>query len=109
MARFLSKSIVALLAAWAVYAFISEIMGVTIYFPFNIVERQEIPYHRLLSLRYSIFLTFIYFAIRFIFFQSEKLYPIQFLDVYIKSLTISGIFVFYSLNVEFRASFGSLS
>ena len=101
MARILSKIIVALLALWATSIFIAEIMGVTIYFPFNIVdERQELPIHRLTSLRLSIALTFIYFAFRYIFFQSEKLYPIQFLDIYIKSLTISAVFVFYSMNVK---------
>ena len=101
MARILSKIIVALLALWATSIFIAEIMGITIYFPFNIVdERQEVPLHRLTSLRLSIALTFIYFAFRYIFFQSEKLYPIQFLDIYIKSLTISALFVFYSMNVK---------
>ena len=102
MARILSKIIVGLLALWATSAFIAEIMGVTIFFPFNVVERQEVPYHRLTSLRLSIFLTFAYFGFRHIFFQTQKLYPIQFLDIYIKFLTISGFFVFYSMGVEFR-------
>ena len=102
MARSLSKIIVAILTIWAVVAFIAEIIGVSIFFPFNIVEKQEIPYHRLASLRLSIFLTFAYFGLRYLFLQTDKLYPIQFLDIYIKSLTISGLFVFYSMNVEIR-------
>ena len=102
MTRLLSKIIISLLTLWAVSAFIAEIMGVTIFFPFNIAERQEIPYHRLSSLRLSIMLTFAYFGFRYLFFQTDKLYPIQFLDIYIKSLTISGLFVFYSMNVELR-------
>ena len=102
MTRLLSKIIISLLTLWAVSAFIAEIMGVTIFFPFNIVERQEIPYHRLSSLRLSIMLTFAYFGFRYLFLQTDKLYPIQFLDIYIKSLTISGLFVFYSMNVELR-------
>ena len=102
MARILSKLTVGLLALWATYAIISEIIGVTIFFPFNIAESQNIPYHRLSSLRLSIFVTFIYFSFRFIFLQSEKLYPIQFLDVYLKSLTLCGAFVFYSTGVEWR-------
>ncbi len=102
MARILSKLIVGLLALWAISAFIAEIMGVSIYFPFNIVERQEIPYHRLNALRLSIFLTFAYFGVRYIFFQSDKIYPIQFLDIYIKNFTLSAMFVFYSMNVEYR-------
>ena len=102
MARILSKIIIGLLAIWATSAFIAEIVGVTIFFPFNIADRQDVPYHRLNSLRLSIFLTFVYFGFRYIFLQSEKLYPIQFLDTYIKSLTLTSLFVFYSMNVELR-------
>ena len=77
-------------------------MGITVYFPFNFVEREEIPYHRINSVRLSVFLTFIYFGFRYLFFQSEKLYPIQFLEIYIKSLTVCGIFVYYSLEIPIR-------
>ena len=102
MTRVLSKLIVAILSLWAIFIIISELMGVTVYFPFNFVEREDIPYHRINSVRLSVFLTFIYFGIRYLFMQSEKLYPIQFLDVYLKSLTVCGIFVFYSNGVELR-------
>ena len=100
MAKNLSKIIVAILTLWAIFILISEIMGITVYFPFNFVEREEIPYHRINSVRLSVFLTFIYFGIRYLFFQSEKMYPIQFLDIYIKSLVICGFFVFYSMDIE---------
>ena len=102
MTKFLSKLIVGILSLWALFIIISEIMGVTVYFPFNFVEREEIPYHRINSVRLAVFLTFIYFGIRYLFRQSEKLYPIQFLDVFLKSLTLCGLFVFYSMNVELR-------
>ena len=102
MAKILSKIIVTILSLWAVFIIISEIMGITVYFPFNFVDREEIPYHRINSVRLSVFLTFIYFGVRYIFLQSEKLYPIQFLDIYLKSLTLCGIFVFYSTGVELR-------
>ena len=102
MAKILSKIIVSILCLWAIFIIISELMGVTVYFPFNFVERENIPYHRINSVRLSVFLTFIYFSIRYLFMQSDKLYPIQFLDVYLKSLTICGVFVFYSTGVEFR-------
>ena len=99
MAKNLSKIIVALLTLWAIFILVSEIMGITVYFPFNFVEREEIPYHRINSVRLSVFLTFIYFGFRYLFFQSEKLYPIQFLEIYIKSLTVCGVFVFYSMGI----------
>ena len=102
MTKVLSKIIVAILSLWAIFIIISELMGFTVYFPFNFVEREEIPYHRINSVRLSVFLTFIYFGIRYLFMQSEKLYPIEFLDVYLKSLTLCGIFVFYSNGVELR-------
>ena len=102
MARTLAKIIIGILSLWALASIIAEIIGVTIYFPFNVVERQEIPYHRVTSVRLSVFLTFAYFGFRYLFFQSEKLFPIQFLDIYIKSLTVCGFFVFYSSQVEIR-------
>ena len=102
MARKLAKIIIGLLSLWALASVIAEIMGVTVYFPLNVVERQEIPYHRVASVRLSVFLTFAYFGFRYLFFQSEKLFPIQFLDIYIKSLTICGFFVFYTSQVEIR-------
>ena len=102
MAKILSKIIVTILSLWAVFIIISEIMGFTVYFPFNFVDREEIPYHRINSVRLSVFLTFIYFGIRYIFLQTEKLYPIQFLDIYLKSLTLCGLFVFYSTDVDIR-------
>ena len=102
MARTLAKIIVGILSLWSVVSVIAEIMGITIYFPFNVVERQEIPYHRVASVRLSVFLTFAYFGFRYLFFQTEKLFPIQFLDIYIKTLTLCGFFVFYTSQVEIR-------
>ena len=102
MARTLAKIVIGLLSLWALVSVIAEIMGVTIFFPFNVVERQEIPYHRIASVRLSVFLTFAYFGFRYLFFQTEKLFPIQFLDVYIKTLTLCGFFVFYTSQVEIR-------
>ena len=102
MVKTLAKIIIGLLSLWAIAFIIAEIIGVTIYFPYNVVERQEIPYHRIASVRLSVLLTFAYFGFRYLFFQSEKLFPIQFLDVYIKSLTICGFFIFYTSQVEFR-------
>ena len=102
MVKTLAKIIIGLLSLWALAFIIAEIMGVTIYFPFTIVERQEIPYHRITSVRLAVFLTFAYFGFRYLFFQSEKLFPIQFLDIYIKSLTLCAFFVFYTSQVDIR-------
>ena len=53
------------------------------------------------SIRLSLILTFIYFGIRYIFFPSHKMYPIQFFNIYLKSLTICSLLVFYSFQVAF--------
>ena len=102
MAKILAKITIGILSIWALAFIIAEIMGVTVYFPYTIVERQEIPYHRIASVRLAVFLTFAYFGFRYLFLQSEKLYPIQFLEIYIKSLTVCCLFVFYSSEVEYR-------
>ena len=102
MNKLMSKIIVGILSLWALFIIISELMGLTVYFPFNFVEKQEIPYHRINSIRLSVFVTFIYFGFRYIFFQTNKLYPIQFLDIYVKSLTLCALFVFYSMKVDYR-------
>ena len=102
MAKILAKIIIGILSLWALIFIVAEIMGVTIYFPFTIIERQEIPYHRITSVRLAVFLTFAYFGFRYLFLQSEKLYPIQFLEIYIKSFTVCCLFVFYTSQVAFR-------
>ena len=90
----IAKLIVGALGIWALFVSCLEIIGITIYFPFTITQGNEIPYHRLLSLRVSIFFTFAYFSLRYIFFESSKLAPIIFLDIYLKALVISGTFIF---------------
>ena len=102
MVKTLAKFIIGLLSLWAVVFITAEIIGVTIYFPFTIVEKQELPYHRITSVRLAVFLTFAYFGFRYIFFQSEKLFPIQFLEIYLKSFTFCCLFVFYTSQVEYR-------
>ena len=102
MVKILAKITICILSLWALAFIIAEIIGVTIYFPFTIVERQEIPYHRITSVRLAVFLTFAYFGFRYLFLQSEKLYPIQFLEIYIKSFTVCSLFIFYTSQVAFR-------
>ena len=100
MSRFLSKIIILLLTLLGSAILIGELFNLHIYFPLNIAENEKIPYHRMQSIRLSLILTFIYFGIRYIFFQSHKMYPIQFFNIYLKSLTICSLLVFYSFQVE---------
>ena len=100
MSQFLSKIIIILLTLLGIVVLVGELFNFHIYFPLNLAENKEIPYHRMQSIRLSLILTFIYFGIRYIFFQSKKMYPIQFLNIYLKSLALCSLLVFYSFQVE---------
>ena len=102
MSQFLSKIIVILLTLLGVVILFGELIDIHIYFPLNLAEKKEIPYHRMQSVRLSVILTFIYFGYRYIFMQSEKIYPIQFLNIYLKSLALCSLLVFYSFQVELK-------
>ena len=78
------------------------IFGTTIYFPFKISGGGEIPYHRLQAVRLAVCLTFSYFAFKFLFVEYSKLYPVQFLDVFLKSLALTSLLVYLSTGVEIR-------
>jgi hypothetical protein len=98
--QILSKIVVLGLAIWAIYAIVSALMGVTIYFPLRMSEGQEIPYHRWQSVRVSVFMTFIYFAVLHLANASREMYPIKFLQVYLAMLTVSGLVVFIREGVD---------
>ena len=102
MSQFLSKIIIFLLTLLGIVVLTGELFNFHIYFPLNISENNEIPYYRMQSIRLSLITTFIYFGIRYILWQSIKMYPIQFLNIYLKSLAICSLLVFYSFQVELR-------
>ena len=97
--RFLSKLLIFGLALWAVYTSLSAFLGVTIYFPFRIVAEEAIPYHRWQTARIAVFLTFAYYAVMHLIAGSREMYPIQFLETYVKILTITGAILFYRSGV----------
>ena len=102
MSQFMSKILIFLLTLIGIIVLMGELINVHIYFPLNIVTSENIPYHRMQSIRLSLILTFIYFGIRYLFWQSDKMYPIQFLNIYLKSLAICSLFVYYTFQMELR-------
>ena len=102
MSQLLSKVIIILLTLLGITILVGEIFNLHIYFPLNLAENNEIPYHRMQSIRLSLIVTFVYFGVRYIFWQSIKMYPIQFLNIYLKSLSICSLLVFYSFQVDKR-------
>ncbi len=102
MSQFLSKILVILLTLVGITILLGELINVHIYFPLTISENDRVPYHRMQSVRLATVLCFVYFGIRYLFWKSVKMYPIQFLNVILKSLAISSLFVFYTLQIELR-------
>ena len=81
---------------------VGEIINVHIYFPLNVSENDKIPYHRLQSVRLATIISFVYFGIRYLIWNTVKMYPIQFLNIILKSLAVSSLFVYYTFQMELR-------
>ena len=99
MLRLIAKILIGLISIWLIIAVCVEVLGITIYFPFNISADHEIPYHRWQSVRLSVFIQLAYFGIRYIVRGGAKLFPVQFLDIYIKIFTITSILIFIRTEV----------
>ena len=95
-----AKIIIGFLALWALIVPILSVFGITIVFPLRISESGEIPYYRLLGVRTAVCFTFVYFAVSFLFIEYSKFYPIKFLDIFLKILFLSNLFVFLAHGVE---------
>ena len=102
MSQFLSKILVIFFTLVGIIILLGELINVHIYFPLTISENDRVPYHRMQSVRLATVLCFVYFGIRYLFWKSVKMYPIQFLNVILKSLAMSSLFVFYNLQMELR-------
>ena len=98
--KLISKFLLGFLGLWALIIPILYIFGTSIYFPFKISGGGEIPYHRLQAVRLAVCLTFSYFAFKFLFIEYSKLYPIRFLDIFLKSLTLTSLMVYLSMGLE---------
>ena len=102
MRHFLSKILIVVLTLIGIIILFGEIISVHIYFPLSISEDEQIPYHRMQSVRLSLIITFIYFGIRYMIWNTVKMYPAQILNVILKSLAVSSLFVYFTLQMELR-------
>ena len=107
--RILAKLIIFLLTAFAFIMIIGFIFNFSIVFPFTITDDvKNVPEHRLHAVRLATAATFAYFGARFIFFQTQKLYPIQFLGIFLFFLATIGSIVFYKYQVSLSEYTGSI-
>ena len=93
--RIVTTTLLMFLAVYSVITALGAFAGIAIYFPFHISNAESIPYHRWQSMRVAVLLAFAYFTLLHIFRGTKPLYPIKFLEIFIKILTFTGIVIFY--------------
>ena len=98
--RFFSKLLVSAMVIWLLSVVICGLFGISIQFPFTIIEEGEIAYHRWQTLRIALFLTIAYYGLQYVLGLTKEVYPINFVKVYIFNMCIVGLALFYRLNVE---------
>ena len=94
--RTLAKLIVFLFSLFAIILIVGFIYNFSIVFPFTVTnDIMDVPEHRLHAVRLAAAATFAYFGLRYLFFQTTKLYPIQFLGIFLFFLATIGSICFY--------------
>ena len=61
--RLFSKIIISLLEVWASYECVNSKMGNTIIFPLVSPSEKNIPYYKLQTVKLSVLITFVYYAL----------------------------------------------
>ena len=98
--RLFAKLLVAAMVIWLLSVVICGLLGVSIQFPFTLIEEGKIAYHRLQTLRIALFLTISYYGLQYVLGLTKEVYPINFVKVYIFNMCVVGLALFYRLNVE---------
>ena len=106
--RIISKLTIVLLAVYCIAVIIAFFAGYSITFPFSYIEGRYVPEHRLHAIRLATLGTFFYFSIYYLFFGSSKLYPIQFMAVFLFNLSIIGPLAFIFIGTNYEEYFQSI-
>ena len=99
MLRVIGKLLVLILSIFAIFLGICAVLGIQIYFPFNIAEGEEIPYHRMQSIRVAVFITFTFYGALYLINSIKEVYPIHFLKVFMISFGITSLIFAYQAKV----------
>ena len=102
MLRLVANGVIAFFVLWTLAVSVAEFIGVTIHFPWIIAGVDEIPLHRLQSLRIAILLTFAHYGVLHLFGKNQEYLPIQFLSQFLFYLVISGGMILYKIEVSVR-------
>ncbi len=95
MLRVIGKLLILILSVFAVFLGICAVLGIQIYFPFNIADGEEIPYHRMQSIRVAVFVTFTFYGALYLINSIREVYPIHFLKVFMISFGITSLLFSY--------------
>ena len=98
--RLFAKLLVSTMVIWLLSVVICGLFGISIQFPFTILEEGEIAYHRWQTIRIALFLTVAYYGLQYVLGLTREVYPISFVKVYIFNMCVVGIALFYRLNVK---------
>ena len=98
--RIIAKLLVTAMVMWLLSVIICGLLGVSIQFPFTIIEEGEIAYHRWQTIRIALFLTVSYYGLQYVLGFTKEVYPINFVKVYIFNMCIVGLALFYRLDVD---------
>ena len=98
--RLFAKLLVSTMVIWLLSVVICGLFGISIQFPFTILEEGEIAYHRWQTIRIALFLTIAYYGLQYVLGLTREIYPISFVKVYIFNMCVVGIALFYRLNVK---------
>ena len=100
MLRIIGKLLVFTLSIFAIFLGICAVLGIQIYFPFNVAEGKEIPYHRMQSIRVAVFITFTYYGALYLINSIKEVYPIHFLKVFMISFGITSLVFSYQVGAK---------
>ena len=95
MLRIISKLLLLILSSFAIFLGACAVLGIQIYFPFNIDEGKEIPYHRMQSIRVAVFITFTFYGTLYLMNSIKEVYPIHLLKVFMISFGITSFLFSY--------------
>ena len=102
MLRLVANAVIAFFILWTLAVSVAEFIGVTIHFPWVIASVDEIPLHRLQSLRIAILLTFAHYGVLHLFGKNQEYLPIHFLSQFLFYLVTSGGIILYKIEVSVR-------
>ena len=99
MLRVLANGVIAFFVLWTLAVSIAEFLGITVHFPWIFSGADEIPVHRLQSIRIAMLLTFAHYGVLHLFGKNQEYLPIHFLSQFLFYLVISGGIILYKIEV----------